>query len=150
MYSSEKLYDFVESVIDASISSDALYEADSARRLRYDITNKRKVVRVEAFAAIFYPNPDPKDEELDVPYDIEFLVLPEAQTDEALTAAKSLTWGMYKQFKTALLSDQSLSGTVCLADADAKAEIGEVLMNGAVYGVTLGGGKINRATPGSE
>jgi hypothetical protein len=150
MYSEDQIYAFVEWLIDESAESDALFEADSDQRLRFDISEKTKIVRVECFAGNYFPNSDAKEEELDVSYDIEFLVLPSDQTDSALKSAKTVAWEMYKQFKAAILNNPYLNtgsgGTVCDADAREKAEIGEVLMNGSIYAVALGGGKINRTT----
>lgn len=144
MIARDALYTFIENLIDASTSDDALYEAISFRNHRSDVDAATKVVRVDVIDGLMVVTDESSRKEEGVKFTIQFWVTPDSGSDElaALDDAKDVSFDMARQFFDALHEDQSLGGTVCLADADFF-ETGVVNMAGSQRGVTYLDGEVN-------
>jgi hypothetical protein len=151
MIARDALYTFIENLIAGSDPSDALDGAESARNLKLSIDKAQKVVRVDIVDGMMTVSDEEMRQESDVRFTIQFWCTPDAPTggDElaALDTAKDTSFDMARQFFDALHNDQTLGGTVCIADAD-YFETGQANIGGGTRGVTYLDGVVNPASFG--
>ncbi len=140
MYSEAALYEFAEEAISDSGSSDALYDAQSYQSLKGNVEGYEKIIRLECYQGEYYPNANEKEEEFEIKFTVEFLVLPEDDELQSLINAKDLSFEMYKQFVRAMGGD--LGGRVCSYTRDGF-DIGETNLAGNRYAATYLYGVIN-------
>ncbi len=142
MIARNALYTFIEALIDGSELSDALSGAESFRNLRGDVNTAAKIVRVDVLDGVMAVTDEPIQQEQGVGFTIQFWCTPEGTELTDLDDAKDTSFDMARQFFDALHENQSLSGAVCLADADVF-ETGEANLGATLRGVTYLDGEVN-------
>lgn len=142
MIARDALYDFIQTLIDGSSSGDALYGAESFRNLRGTVNEAVKVVRVDVLEGLMAVTDEPIRQEQGVAFTVQFWCTPESTELSDLDDAKDTSFDMARQFFDALHENQSLSGSVCMADADVF-ETGEANLGSSLRGVTYLDGEVN-------
>ena len=113
MYSENKLYEFVESVLAAASVSGALYGSQTYKSLKGNVEGFEKIIRLECFSGEYYPHTNAKEREWDIDFTIEFLVLPDDDSFDTLLTAKETAWQMFTEAADAIDASSDLNGTLC-------------------------------------
>lgn len=145
MITRNALYAFTEALIDASDSSDPLFEAQSFRNLTSSVDEAAKVVRIECLDGQLTRTDETKREELNVRFTAQFWVTPDSDEQTDLDDATDVSFEMAKQFFRAMADDPGLSNAVCDSYADIF-ETGFGNLGSARRGVTYLDGLINQAS----
>jgi hypothetical protein len=140
----EALYDFIQTVIDASDVSDALNGAEVFRNLRTSVDEAEKVVRVEVLAGQHCMSEEDVRKEIGVQATIQSWVKPDLDAgdeQQAIDDATDLSFEMSREIFRAIAGDPGLDGRVCDSSFE-EFETGEANLGGR-RGVTYLDGIIN-------
>jgi hypothetical protein len=144
MISRNALFTFIESLIEAAASDDALYEAVSSRNVRAQVTPV-KIVRVDCFVGEHCLTEESHRKELLVKSVIECFARPASTKQADMDDAADISFDMSREIFEAIAESPSLGGAVCDAYF-AEFETGTANFGSALHGVTYLDGMINQAS----
>lgn len=147
MITRNALYSFIESVITESAETEdaPMKSAVSFRSLKGNVDEAAKVVRCDCFSGRFAKSADPRCEETDVDFIVEFFVTPADDSLTAMDAAKDLSFEMAKQFYNRLTDSdgQTLKNLVDRVTGGDEFDTDIANLGGINRGATYIYGKLN-------